>query len=520
MRMAEELQWLGVGPRAGERTRALATLSAFVALGATLRFVGLGEQSFWYDEAFSAELARAPALDLATGLVRDLGNPPLHPILLGLWSQVFGSGDVALRAFSALAGALAIPVLWLVAKRLVPSGAALLATFLFAISPLHVGLAQEARAFSLVTLLGLLSVHALLRAVDRPRSTGRWLLYAIFTFGALYAHYYALFLVLSHLLLLWSLRAAKGRVVSAWIGALGIAAVLYASWIPAFIAQASHPGNLARAADTWAMHVLATPLAFVAGTTLLWKGTDLTGPGVALALPGVLAALAAGVVAIGQAVNGRAPTRRAFAWLLPPLLVPVVVSLAIAPLYTVRYVALAAPAFYLVIALGLIGLRRWARVLAITGLVVTAAAAITRAHVLPLKHEWRRAAAFVEARAKPDDLLVFEADFSETAFVRYGNGAQPRIRAFPPPEGTTEETVWGSPTRGAPPRDMTPALAAAQRVWVILSDPPPGADDRWARRLAGWKGKADERFRGIRVQLFSRDAARPTPAVGEAVAPP
>jgi mannosyltransferase len=511
MRMAEELHWPGV-PRVGERTRVLTVLSVLVAAGAAIRFAGLGTQSFWYDEAFSAELARAPALDLATGLVRDLGNPPLHPILLGFWSHLFGTSDVALRAPSAIAGALAIPVLWLVAKRLVPAGAALLATFLFAISPLHVALAQEARAFALVTLLGLLSVHALLRAIDRPRSTARWLLYALFTFGALYAHYYALFLVLSHLLLLWSLRAARGRVVSAWIGALGFAAVLYASWIPAFIAQASHPGNLGRSADTWTMHVLATPLAFVAGTTLVWKGMDFTAVGLALAAPGVLAALVAGVVAIRQAFHGRAPTRRAFAWLLPPLLVPVVISLAVMPLYAVRYVALAAPAFYVVVALGLVGLRRWARLLAIGGLVVTAAAAIARTHVVPVKHDWRRAVAFVEARVTPDDLLVFEADFSETAYLRYGDGPQPRIRAYPPPEGTTEATIWGAPRRGSPPRDMTAAFTAAERVWVIISDPPKGAEERWARRLEGWKREADERFRGIRVQLFSRDPARPKAA--------
>lgn len=512
MRMAEELHWPGV-PQIRERTRGLATLAVLVAGGTAIRFAGLGAQSFWYDEAFSAELAHAPALDLATGLVRDLGNPPLHPILLGLWSHLFGTGDVALRAPSAIAGALAIPVLWLVAKRLVPAGAALLATFLFAISPLHVALAQEARAFALVNLLGLLSVHALLRAIDRPRSTGRWLLYAVFTFGALYAHYYALFLVLSHLLLLWSLRAARGRVVSAWIGALGFAAVLYASWVPALIAQASHPGNLGRAADTWPMHVLATPLAFVAGTTLLWKGMDFTPTGVALAAPGVLAALVAGVVAVRQAFQGQAPTRRAFAWLLPPLLVPIAISLAGMPLYAVRYVALGAPAFHVVVALGLVGLPRWARVLAVAGLVVTSAAAIARTHLVPVKHDWRAAAAFVESRAAPDDLFVFEADFIETAYLRYGDGPQPRIRAYPPPAGTTEATIWGAPRRGSPPRDMTAAFTVADRVWLIVSDPPTGAEERWARRLEGWIREADERFRGIHVQRFRRPPRPDLPAV-------
>lgn len=512
MRMTHELRWPGVEPRAREGARAWATLALVIGGGVALRFFGLGTQSFWYDEAFSAELARAPALDLATGLVRDLGNPPLHPILLGLWARAFGDGDAALRAFSALAGALSLPVLWAVARRLVPAGAALLATFLFAISPLHVALAQEARAFALVTLLGLLSVLALLRAVDQPRSTVRWLLYALCTFGALYAHYYALFLVLSHLLLLASLRAARGRVVSAWIGALGLAAVLYASWVPTFLLQARTPGNLGRSAETWYMHVAATPLAFVAGTSLVWKGMDFTRAGLALAIPGVLAALVATAVAIRQAVRGRGPTRRAFAWLLPPLLMPVVISVSVFPLYAVRYVALAAPAFYVVLALGLVGLRRAARLACLAGLVVTAAAAIARTQLVPVKHDWRAAAAFVEPRAAPDDLMVFEADFSETAYLRYAAGPQPRIRAYPPPPGTTEATVFGAPRRGVPPRDMTPALAAAQRVWVFISDPPPGAEDRWVRRLRGFTRELDVRFRGIHVMRFLRPPPDAAPA--------
>ncbi|HYG66219.1 MAG TPA: hypothetical protein VD838_01120, partial [Anaeromyxobacteraceae bacterium] len=168
-------------------------------------------------------------------------------------------------------------------------------------------------------------------------------------------------------------------------------------------------------------------------------------------------------------------------------------------------VALAAPAFYVVLALGLVGLRRVPRALAVLGLLLTATAAIARTHVVPLKHDWRGAAAYVDARSEPDDLLVFEADFSETAFLRYSSGPQPRIRAFPPPQGTDEETVWGSPRRGVPPRDMTATFQAARRVWVILSDPPPGADARWSRRLAGWRPEEDARFRGIEVRLFRRE---------------
>ena len=73
-------------------------VGAIVVAGLVLRFLRLAAQSFWYDEAVSAKLSAAPAWDLLTGRVRDLGNPPLHNLLLHGWAQLFGPGDVALRA--------------------------------------------------------------------------------------------------------------------------------------------------------------------------------------------------------------------------------------------------------------------------------------------------------------------------------------------------------------------------------------------------------------------------------------
>jgi uncharacterized membrane protein len=75
----------------GEVTRAW--LLALMAVAVAARFLALGRQSFWYDEAVSVELARTPLMDLLSGRVKDLGNPPLYPALLRLWMAVFGQRE-------------------------------------------------------------------------------------------------------------------------------------------------------------------------------------------------------------------------------------------------------------------------------------------------------------------------------------------------------------------------------------------------------------------------------------------
>ena len=60
----------------------VAAVAVLWIAGAVLRVLRLGTQSFWYDEAVSAKLSSAPAWDLVTGRVRDLGNPLLHNLVL------------------------------------------------------------------------------------------------------------------------------------------------------------------------------------------------------------------------------------------------------------------------------------------------------------------------------------------------------------------------------------------------------------------------------------------------------
>src|SRR2546430_14921027 len=83
-----------------------AGMAAAVAAGIFLRFYVRSD--LWLDEALSVNIARLPLADIA-GALRHDGAPPLYYFLLHLWMQVFGTGDVAVRALSGVFALAALP---------------------------------------------------------------------------------------------------------------------------------------------------------------------------------------------------------------------------------------------------------------------------------------------------------------------------------------------------------------------------------------------------------------------------
>jgi mannosyltransferase len=486
-------------------------LGAITAIAAALRFAALGAESFWYDEAFAAALAREPLADLLSGAARDLGNPPLYPALLHVWAAVFGWSDAGLRALSAVAGVATVPLTFALVRRLTGDAwVALGAAALLAVSPFHVYLGQEARTFALLTLLGVAALWSLLAAADRPRSVLRWSAHAAAVFAALYAHYFALFLVPACLLVLAARGLLRREVLLPWAASLAIAALPYLTWVPALLDQMSTAGNLARSAESWQLQVLATPLAWAVGTTLVWKGEDAWAGGLVLA---GIATLAMGLAALAAFRRARRRDALAIAaWLAPSIAFPIAISALASPLYHVRYVALVAPAFYALVALGLATVRPALRAALLVAMLVPAALSIGRYHARDVKHDWRAAVHAIEAAAGDGEPVVFDAGFNETSYAHYATEPQPRLRASHPLPGEPAGAITFVRKPGEIPAPLGPVLAGADRFWLVLSDAPGEPDRRWAPLLAARRIDAELRFRGIRARRLVRAPVETGPA--------
>jgi 4-amino-4-deoxy-L-arabinose transferase-like glycosyltransferase len=240
-------------------------LAALTLLAAALRFSTLDLQSFWYDEAFT------PVHVLHAGLVSTLravahheNTPPLWYLLVWAWSKAFGTGMVALRLPSALAGVATVPVAWEIGRELAGRSAAarraaIVTAGLVAVNPLFVWYSQEARAYALFVLLTAVAMLCCLRA-DRKPTRGRLAAFAVSASLALLTHYFAVFLLIP--MAAWLLRRRSRLRVT--LPAIALIAAVGIAELPLISAQGGHGTQWISA---WALgsRVAAIPQYYLTG---------------------------------------------------------------------------------------------------------------------------------------------------------------------------------------------------------------------------------------------------------------
>jgi mannosyltransferase len=213
------------------QARAVVSLTV---LGAVLRFATLDARGYWSDEVATVRVLGGGLLDVLRRVPSTEATPPLYYVLAWAWVNVFGSGEVGLRSFSALAGTATVPVAYAVGAALGTRRVGVAAAVLVAVSPLLVWYSQEARAYALLALLGGVSLLLAIRARERPdvRRLGAWAVAAVLV---VWTHYYGLFLVVVEAAwLLASVRPRRGPLLAA--APVGIAAV---ALVPLVLAQTS-----------------------------------------------------------------------------------------------------------------------------------------------------------------------------------------------------------------------------------------------------------------------------------------
>jgi hypothetical protein len=211
------------------RTRWL-PVAAITALGIVLRLWSpkFGED-LWYDEIFSLMNAKLPIGEMTHRLML-LGetSPPLYTVLLHFWIKL-GTSDAHVKLFSVLFGVASIWVIYLLARRVGNSRAALASCLLLSVSESAIYYSIEARPYALFLLLSLLSTYAFLSALNEPRAKRHfgsktiWAGYIVVTAMAVYSHWFGLLLPAIHAVGLAIYRPAFFRPV--WHFTLSLATV-------------------------------------------------------------------------------------------------------------------------------------------------------------------------------------------------------------------------------------------------------------------------------------------------------
>ena len=174
-------------------------MCALILIALAVRMIGLGLRPLWLDEAYSAWFSSRGWHELWTKVPTYEPHPPFYYSLLKCWRFAFGGTPLALRSFSVILGAAAVPLVIIAStelERLQPTGRprfrAGIAGLLAGCSPMLVFLGQEARPYPLLTFAYALAIVGVLRLLREfaagPGQWSSWLMVAAGSELGLWAH--------------------------------------------------------------------------------------------------------------------------------------------------------------------------------------------------------------------------------------------------------------------------------------------------------------------------------------------
>jgi mannosyltransferase len=422
----------------------LALLAIFV-VGLVLRVYGLGSESLWWDEVYAISTMSHPGALEIVRLSSTDNNPPLLYLFLHYWMLLAGDSAFAVKFPSAVAGALAIPVMYAIGRLLFDRSAALLAALILALSAYQIRYSQEARAYELMVLLTLLSFYFIVKLVRDGRTPFPTIGYIACTALLMYTHFYAIFFVAAQgLYLLFSRENLR-----AWLLPGGVLALLYVPWALLLAVNVLSPAGAWQGGTTW---IPEPTFADIARIFQAYSGS--------LPLAIVLTLLAG--YGLARTLGGDRPTAfLLLAWLVVPIIVPFIASHLYRPMLADRYTIAAAPAFYLLVGQGVTGFRsiaygekRYAQALLVVLVAALSMVSIVDYFGAVTKQPWRELAGYVDTHGRAGDLVLL-----------YG-GALPFDHYSGNPNVDSKTFVAGN--KAGVEKKVSTMVSGRERVWLVV----------------------------------------------------
>jgi hypothetical protein len=128
--------------------------------------IGLSAQGFWIDEINIIHYIAYPSLDSSfLAAIRKEAHPPLYLLMMWFYGHAFGTGLIALRLSSVIAAIAGVLLCYPLVARTYGRPVALMTTALFGMSCTALYEAQNARPYSLIMTVSLLSTLLFATAV-------------------------------------------------------------------------------------------------------------------------------------------------------------------------------------------------------------------------------------------------------------------------------------------------------------------------------------------------------------------
>ena len=217
----------------------VAALAGLVAVVAFLWARGAGKW-YWLDEGIAAGIASHPFGEIPE-LLRQDGSPPLYYLLLHVWMSVVGTSEVHTHLLSAVFAVALVPAALWAGWSLFGRRAGWMCAVVAAVNPFVAFYANETRMYTMLVLLGVLTVATFLHAFVFGRR--RYLpAFVLFMALLLYTHNWGLLVAAgagAALVPCLVVLPDRRRLLIDAAMAFGAVAVLYAPWVPTLLYQQS-----------------------------------------------------------------------------------------------------------------------------------------------------------------------------------------------------------------------------------------------------------------------------------------
>ncbi len=477
-------------------------LAAITALGAALQLHAITAKSFWLDEGSSITMSRLDWFNFLRILWRREMNMMLYYLLLRGWLHL-GDSVTWIRGLSVVFGVAAIPAIFLLGRKMLGTRFGLVSALLLSVNAFQVRYAQEVRSYSLLVLLVIVSSYFFVSAIEGGRRTD-WNWYIAVSSLAIYAHFFAVLVVVSHWVAL-RLMAQTATVASGADIRLQFrrAARLVALWtapIWIFIATTG-----------------AGPIAWIPRPGLgdiIGLLKKLSGNADTMQLIVYSAFVVLGLTTGAIAIRRKRSYSLAYAilacWFFVPLCVVLLVSIA-RPVFAPRYFMISLPAWIMLAAAGITAMRP--RLVAGVLTIAIALSGVDGVHAYYKadfdigRNDVRSATAYILSHAQPQDGVVFYTLSTRFPYDYYAAHTNTPVKPDILYPGNNSGVGWRD-FMGVPAAARVPGFAQGhERIWVVTTPLPPN-DPRFNAFEAAlnqqYKLTDTHDFPYVHVMLFAR----------------
>jgi len=490
---------VGQNPVWAEKGVTICIMIGILLLALSLRLSGLDAKCVWQDEIFTAAIASTEhgiSQVLTIPLYNSaLPTPPLYFLITHFFLRI-GDNDFLLRFSALFFGVLGVPITYALGVRLLGKREGLSGAFLLSLAPLHIRYSQDARFYSLLMFLSLLSLYFLYRGVfDKERKW--WVGFTVCSILNVYSHLFAFCVLLAETVFVAGLWLAEDLLAMrkptlanrttgsektvgtfhkctglAFAVSLTIIALAYTPMIP----------HLLRGSEVVGGRSLAP--------SILMRTLDAWGVGSGWAILVLLIPFLIGIII--SAKGQRRQLWLAFCWLMVPFGVLFVVPARHG--FRPRYVLFMLPLYLLFVAMGLtatsevinarllggrLRLREASLVVFLLAIAVLSVPAV-QAYYAEDRANWRAAAALLATNVSPGDVIVSPAPFAQIVLPRYQESlgevsfVMGRGEVFFSPDRDQHEGLWFVDLQGgrmgAIESELAEAVSSYFKVIIEVDD--------------------------------------------------